>query len=343
MKRLLILLLLFSSSLVAQTGNYLTGTFQLQMIRDSAGVFVLTPAGKQFVFVSPATGTAGYWTRGTGAHSGYLLPTTTTDTLGVMTTDSLVIYATSATMTDGVTKTLSLRSAANNARLDFTNAHINFWSATATATGLVKFRNSSGTVAWGFGTNAIFGTGWEFFEGATNRMYIAPGGNVGLGTNTPQTKAHINGGLRSEDTLRVGNYTTYSYVKPGDALWTSSSDSTTKTGIRELSGLDLSKFSLVKPRIFRFMEQNFYENFNESSLSDTLDAASKAARRAAFISENRANAKKLSSIDHVGFLAQEYNQKLFGRQSKEIDYGELLSVAWLKIQELEARIKAGGL
>ncbi len=38
-------------------------------------------------------------------------------------------------------------------------------------------------------------------------------------------------------------------------------------------------------------------------------------------------------------MSQEFNRQLFNRDSKEINYTDVINTMWLKIQELEARIE----
>ena len=69
MKKLLVLMLCLWSLGEAQTSLGGFGGITVSYFRDSSGTIVTVPAGKPFVFVSPATGTAGYWKRAGGTVS----------------------------------------------------------------------------------------------------------------------------------------------------------------------------------------------------------------------------------------------------------------------------------
>lgn len=193
MKRLLILLLLFSSSLIAQTGNYLTGTFQLQMLRDSAGVIVTTPAGKPFVFVSPATGTAGYWTRGTAPNSGTVRVTSTGDTVRVgaaIVDGKLVLGGTSFTRQLTVVQDGTLNEIAS------------FESTGGNVTLLMK-DNSGTKYNWRFGAQSSIDQGFEITPSSAvgGTAFSTPAlvikgatGNTGLGVNAPTARLHLKAG-----------------------------------------------------------------------------------------------------------------------------------------------------
>ena len=318
--------------------------------RDSSGTLVPQIPGMPVLFPSPLTGTSGFWTRGTAPNSGRLTPATPGDTVKIMVADSLEIRSSSATMTDAVNYVLRLKSAANNSRIDFTNSHINFVNSGATATGHVTFRTNAGATTWGFGTNSIFGTGFEIFNASTNRLYIETTGNAGFGTNTPKTKVDVAGTLRSTDTLRTGDWTTYSYIIPGGAL-VQSSDEALKTDIRSFNP-DLSKFSLVNPKVFKFKRENFVRTFDESSVPDSVDKqidsvtvvrvsnkTEKDKQRSEFTIEAAAFADRMAEVKHTGLMATDFNPLIMGKNSKELNQGEVIAVMWKKIQELEARVK----
>jgi len=180
-------------------------------------------------------------------------------------------------------------------------------------------------------------THWSLYQRSTlAKNYYGAANNL-FGTTTSRgPKVEINGTLLSTDTLRVGDWTTYSYIKAGDAAWTSSSDSSLKKNISALSP-NLSLFSSVKPRTFQFKKELFLSPFNAKSLPDTIPQKAKDSIRTAFYTKNLADAEAMSRIPHTGFLAQEFN-KVLGKDSKEINYSEVIAVMWMKIQELEARI-----
>ena len=80
MKRIFALVLLFSSLGWSQRNITDGAGLYKTFLRDSSGTIVTVPAGKPFVFVSPSTGTAGYWKRGTAPGSGTVELVTATDT-----------------------------------------------------------------------------------------------------------------------------------------------------------------------------------------------------------------------------------------------------------------------
>ena len=51
------------------------------------------------------------------------------------------------------------------------------------------------------------------------------------------------------------------------------------------------------------------------------------------------SAEARSKMLYRGFLANEFNPNMLGKQSKEINSADIINVMWLKIQELEKRIE----
>ncbi len=163
------------------------------------------------------------------------------------------------------------------------------------------------------------------------------------------SKLDVIGTARSTDTLRTGDWTTYSYIIPGGAL-VQSSDEALKTDIRSFNP-DLSKFSLVNPKVFKFKRENFVKTFDETSVPDSVDKqidsvtvrvsnkVEKDKRRAAFNAEAGAFADRMAEVKHTGLMATDFNPLIMGKNSKELNQGEVIAVLWKKVQELEARIK----
>jgi len=156
--------------------------------------------------------------------------------------------------------------------------------------------------------------------------------------------------LRTADTIRAGDWTTYSYFIPGGSLVTSS-DSATKTGIVN-AAINLANFKGVVPREYRFRKENFLRQFDESSVPDSIDVrlndsvsvwqsnrSAKDSARADFYYRNNQWAERMSQAKHNGFLAQEFNRQLLGVESKEIRQEDINVALWLKVQELEKRIE----
>lgn len=162
--------------------------------------------------------------------------------------------------------------------------------------------------------------------------------------------ASTTGKVTAGDTIRSGNYTTYSYFIPGGAL-VQSSDSTTKENIQPFSA-NLANFKLVQPRTYNFKKETFIIPFDEKSVPDSIrieidsatskmvsNKSTKDLIRAEHIQKNDAVAERLASVNHAGFLAQEFNQKLFNKSSNEIRQEDLINAMWAKIQELELRLE----
>ncbi len=157
--------------------------------------------------------------------------------------------------------------------------------------------------------------------------------------------------VRGSDTVKAGtlNGATYSYIIPGGAL-VQSSDESLKENIRPFT-VNLANFSKVSPRKYNFKEKNFYQDFDEKSVPDSVDVKIdsvrtkrvsnkkvKDAARSKFISDNLADSKRRNKIEYSGFLANEFNPQILGKQSKEINSADMTAVMWLKIQELETRV-----
>jgi len=187
--------------------------------------------------------------------------------------------------------------------------------------------------------------------GAGTAMLInATTGNVGIGTTGPLTTADISGTLRSTDTVRSGNWTTYTYFLPGGAL-VQSSDESLKANILPFTA-NLANFKNVSPRLYNFKKEVFLEIFDRSSVPDSVDVkvdsvntmrvsnlAAKDSAAVNFYVRNLADAERKSQIAYRGFLANEFNPLILGKQSKEINQQDVINTMWLKIQQLEARIE----
>jgi len=152
------------------------------------------------------------------------------------------------------------------------------------------------------------------------------------------------------DTLRSGNYTTYSYFIPGGAL-VQSSDSTSKSNILPFTA-NLANFSIVTPRTYNFRKENFILPFDSKSVPDSIDIqidsvttkrvsnkSTKNALKLEHDTKENIKAERLASVNHAGFLAQEFNQKMFGKNSNEIRQEDIINILWAKVQELEKRIE----
>ena len=231
---------------------------------------------------------------------------------------------------DGTTRLFVNSAAGVDASLNFLENSVAKWAIyhDASADRFAIFNS-------GLGANAMY------IDSATSNATFA----AGISGTTILT-----GKLTTVDTIRAGDYATYSYFIPGGSLVTSS-DSTSKWAIRSAS-FNLANFGKVTPREYRFKKENFLRTFDESSVPDSIDVQindstsvrrsnrkAKDAARTEFYFRNNQWAERMSQVEHNGFLAQEFNQQLFGRDSKEIRQEDINIALWLKVQELEARIK----
>src|SRR3990167_5731255 len=231
---------------------------------------------------------------------------------------------------DGTTRLFVNSAAGVDASLNFLENSVAKWAIyhDASADRFAIFNS-------GLGANAMY------IDSATSNATFA----AGISGTTILT-----GKLTTVDTIRAGDYATYSYFIPGGSLVTSS-DSTSKWAIRSAS-FNLANFGKVTPREYRFKKENFLRTFDESSVPDSIDVQindstsvrrsnrkAKDAARTEFYFRNNQWAERMSQVEHNGFLAQEFNQQLFGRDSKEIRQEDINIAMWLKVQELEARIK----
>ena len=97
-------------------------------------------------------------------------------------------------------------------------------------------------------------------------------GNVGIGTTNPNRKLQVIGAASCSDTLRCGNQTVYSYIKPGDLTFTVSSTKEIKQNIRDIATPDsiLNKISAVNPKIYNFKPSIFRNTFKLSDIPDSV-------------------------------------------------------------------------
>jgi len=125
-------------------------------------------------------------------------------------------------------------------------------------------------------------------------------GNIGIGTSAPANKVRIVGGMYADTVL----YTTLVNL----------SDTTLKHDIQRI-GWDLSQFKDVHPIKYKYTPDCFYY----------MDDSTRQA---------------MSELEHTGFSAQEFNGKIVGTNEKQVDLMQVTVALWLKVQELETRIKA---
>jgi len=163
-----------------------------------------------------------------------------------------------------------------------------------------------------FGTRLFVGNGTSgtpaiLFDSESSLGFYRPsaanlvfvGGNFGFGGTSDGSKVRVIGGMKADTVL----YTTLVNL----------SDITLKHSIRNVDW-DLSKFSEVKPIYYKYKKEVY------SGMEDSAATA-------------------LSELEHTGFSAQEFNGKIAGTDSKQIDLMQINVALWLKVQELEERIK----
>ncbi len=197
-----------------------------------------------------------------------------------------------------------------------------------------------------FSLNEVGVENWITVAKTTGLMTL--NGALSMGTHAITAGTAQLTTVRGSDTVKAGtqNGATYSYIIPGGAL-VQSSDESLKDNIRPFT-VNLANFKNVSPRRYNFKEQNFYQTFDEKSVPDSVDVKIdsvrtkrvsnkkvKDAARSKFLADNLSDAKNRSKIEYTNFLANEFNPLMLGKESKELNSGEVMSVMWLKIQQLE--------
>lgn len=144
----------------------------------------------------------------------------------------------------------------------------------------------------------------------------------------------------SNHDLTVGNSPVYSYMDAGDENFHVPSSRAIKENIKDIT-IDLSKFSDIKPMEFNFKKNKIKRQFDPNKIDEwqIYSQAEQDKIRSAWIANEEKRAERLSKKKRKGFIAEEFG-KLFGRTNdKEIYGGDMVIAMWLKIQELEKRIK----
>lgn len=196
-----------------------------------------------------------------------------------------------------------------------------FYTAGATSASFIR-NNSIGN--GGLGLSSYAGQPLTFFTGRITgasfrdeRMRIDSAGNVGIATTTPVYKLDVTGDARVRDSIRCGASTFYGT----GTTWTVISDTSLKSNIQRITNYDLTKFADVHPISFNYKRSVYaqYDSLGNETNSEYVDRAIEQ--------------------EQLGFSAQEFS-KVTGKEKNSIDGNELMIAMWLKIQELETRIKA---
>lgn len=214
-------------------------------------------------------------------------------------------------------------------------------------------RNSYGRIGnANNGTNA----GFDVYVKAAFAGRWQADGKLGIGTSSPGEKLDVTGEIRCSDTLRVGNYSTYSYVIPGGS-WVTSSTAQVKENITEITEpADLfTKVLTVSPKKYNFKASVFRKNYKLTDIPDSammdsvfrkLTNKERKDRLKALNAADSTEADKLSKRRMTGFLAEDINAMLGKPDSKEIDYAEIIAILWKtnqalirKVNDQEARLK----
>lgn len=199
---------------------------------------------------------------------------------------------------------------------------------------------------------------WRINTQSINNAFVfSQGGSLTLSGSLSATDATLSGSLYAADTVMAGpndGGSPFSYITPGGAL-VQSSDSTLKTNV-SLFQPNLANFSTVRPKRWQYKRENFLRTFDEASVPDSVDVEErvddtttttirvsnktvKDSTRTRFYADMNARADKLASAEHSGFMAQDFNPLIMGRESKEINWGEVVATLWLKVREQESALK----
>jgi len=154
---------------------------------------------------------------------------------------------------------------------------------------------------------------------------------MGVGTTTPQMRLDVTGRARFTDTMRVGDFTTYSYIIPGGAL-VQSSTREVKRNITDYAQTSLfDKVLAVNPVTWNFRPEVFKTGYSDSDTTEQL--------KRKHDDDDVTRAGKLSAIKHTGFIAEDWAAQ-FGGNGKEMNQSEITAVLWKTNQELIQRVRA---
>jgi hypothetical protein len=216
--------------------------------------------------------------------------------------------------------------------------YINVWSGGALTNGKIALVNK--TIVYTTDGSATVDSALQVGHGAyRGGLHIYGGGlfhgGIGTGGQAPRIGRRLDvvGAAAVSDTLRVGDYSTFSYVIPGGD-WVVSSTGDIKTDISAIeTPADFeARILAVSPKRYRFKPEAFLRG-----VSDTLKG--KALTKA--LAEDAAQAAKQSERVMTGFIAEEFNPAFSANpSSKEIHTSEIIAALWKQNQELLKRVKA---
>jgi len=151
------------------------------------------------------------------------------------------------------------------------------------------------------------------------------------GANTKPLYVASAGGARIDDTLRVGDYTTYTYIIPGgDPVKSSTREIKTDISTIETPADFAARVLSVSPKRYRFKPEAYLRGISDTLVGKERDDA---------LATDAAQAAKQSERVLTGFIAEEFNPAFSSRpNSKEIDTGEIMAALWKANQELLRRV-----
>lgn len=168
-------------------------------------------------------------------------------------------------------------------------------------------------------------------------------GGIGTGGQAPRIGRRLDvvGAAAVSDTLRVGDFTTFTYVVPGgDPV--KSSTAAIKRNIVPVDTLPalLERFISVNPVRYQFKPVAFRTAF-DTSMADgrwwSLKTVQKLALRDSFLVADSTRAETLAQRQMIGFLAEDLHAAGFTASGREYGNGELLAVLWRVVQRLAIR------
>ena len=153
----------------------------------------------------------------------------------------------------------------------------------------------------------------------SEKMRITSAG-VCIATTSPLNiaqKIDINGSSNHRDTLWVRSGAVYSWIKPGDATWTTSSSQTLKENIQDIAEpVDLlNKVLSTGPKTYNYKASNFKTNPPVTDVADSIavDSVTKRKRTTAEINKVWSELKRQDSIQAAQKASKEYTGFIAGR------------------------------